>query len=70
MTAAPASSSLAYYYGHGASSSLYGVGLSYQLYEMQQIYRHPRKIYEIAVSVGSSQVRGQNKTKQKYLTFI
>jgi hypothetical protein len=35
---------------------LYGVGLCYQLYEMQQIYRHPRKIYEIAVSLGSSQV--------------
>ena len=36
---------------------LYGVGLCYQLYEMQQIYRHPRKIYEIAVSLGSSQVK-------------
>lgn len=32
---------------HHKSSCLYGVGLSYQLYEMQQIYRHPRKIYEI-----------------------
>lgn len=36
---------------------LYGVGLCYQLYEMQQIYRHPRKIYEIAISLGSCQVK-------------
>jgi hypothetical protein len=36
-------------------SSLYGVGLCYQLYEMQQIYRHPRKIYELALSLSNIQ---------------
>ena len=36
-------------------STLYGVGLSYQLYEMQQIYRHPRKVYEIAYNFSINQ---------------
>ena len=35
--------------------SLYGVGLSYQLYEMQQVYRHPRKIYKIALNLSNNQ---------------
>lgn len=35
-------------------NSFYGVGLCYQLYEMQQVYRHPRKIYEMAISLYSS----------------
>lgn len=39
----------------GNAASLYGVGLCYQLYEMQQIYRHPRKIYELAINLTSSQ---------------
>ena len=34
-------------------STLYGIGLNYQLFELQQIYRHPRKIYEIAVSMAA-----------------
>ena len=37
--------------GSSNFSTLYGVGLSYQLFEMQQIYRHPRKIYELALSL-------------------
>ncbi|CAF0823180.1 unnamed protein product [Brachionus calyciflorus] len=36
-------------------SSLYGVGLCYQLLEMQQIYRHPRKIYELAIGMATQQ---------------
>ena len=39
---------------HSNISSLYGVGLSYQLFEMQQIYRHPRKIYEIAYNLNNN----------------
>ncbi len=30
---------------------LYGVGMNYQLLELQQVYRHPRKIYDIAVNI-------------------
>jgi len=47
------------------STVLYGVGMNYQLYELQQIYRHPRKIYEIAVNLASStqQIQHQNSTK-------
>ncbi|RNA30625.1 SZT2-like isoform X1, partial [Brachionus plicatilis] len=37
------------------SQCLYGVGMCYQLLEMQQIYRHPRKIYELAIGSGSLQ---------------
>ena len=32
---------------HHSSSTIFGVGMYYQLFEMQQIYRHPRKIYEL-----------------------
>jgi hypothetical protein len=35
-------------------TTLYGVGLCYQLFEMQQIYRHPRKIYELALNLSSN----------------
>ena len=34
---------------------MFGVGMCYQLLEMQQIYRHPRKIYELAIGSGSLQ---------------
>jgi hypothetical protein len=30
---------------------LYGVGMNYQLLELQAIYRHPRKIYEVADNI-------------------
>jgi hypothetical protein len=47
------------------SSTLFGVGMYYQLFEMQQVYRHPRKIYEIALNLNSSSVQptAQNQTR-------
>lgn len=33
------------------TSSLFGVGMYYQLSEMQQLYRHARKVYEFATCV-------------------
>ena len=36
-------------------SVLYGVGMNYQLLELQQIYRHPKKIYEIALNLATQQ---------------
>lgn len=41
-------------FSNASFSTLYGVGLCYQLFEMQQIYRHPRKIYELALSLSNS----------------
>lgn len=32
---------------------LYGVGMNYQLLELQQVYRHPKKIYDVAVNIAN-----------------
>lgn len=39
---------------YSTASTLYGVGLNYQLYELQQVYRHPRKIYELALTLANN----------------
>lgn len=53
-------------YSHpSVSHSLFGVGLCYQLYELQQIYRHPRKIYDIAVGNQTNISPNSNISQQK-----
>ena len=39
------------YGSYSSTSTLYGVGLNYQLCELQHLYRHPRKIYELALTL-------------------
>jgi hypothetical protein len=41
------------YGSYSSTSTLYGVGLNYQLCELQHLYRHPRKIYELALTLVS-----------------
>ena len=51
---------------NGGTSTLYGVGFNYQLYELQQVYRHPRKIYELALTL-ANQSLNSNLEKQPSL---
>jgi len=54
--------------GAGSSSgasAFYGVGIGYHLYELQQIYRHPKKIYELAVNLATAQQQQQQNQQQQ-----
>ena len=50
------------------TGSLFGVGMYYQLYEMQQVYRHPRKIYELALTMNGSTKTTENPITKTTIT--